>query len=58
MYTVRRDTSAATATSATDGVAPPASSAIVASTIAFRVRRRCAARPRLWEEGGVWTRGR
>src|SRR4051812_9371795 len=56
MYTVRRDTSAAAATSATDGVSPRASRTMVASTIALRVRRRCAGRGAPRTETGRWGR--
>src|SRR6478736_6831307 len=42
---VRRDTWAASAMSAIDGDPPSATSRIVASTIALRVRLRCAVRP-------------
>jgi hypothetical protein len=44
MYTVRRDTSACSATSATVGEWPAASSLAAASTMARRVRRRWATR--------------
>jgi hypothetical protein len=42
---VRRDTSAASAMSPTDGVIPVCSSSEAAATIAARVRRRCRNRP-------------